>query len=224
MRSREPTVLFAGPSLAGVPNDRLHGIEQRPPAKRGDVGRLVDEHPRRGTLLLCDGVFQSDPAVGHGELGTALDRGWAVWGVSSIGAVRAFEMRDEGMRGWGEVYRRFERCVDCTDDEVALLHLPMAPYTPLTIPLVELRHALRMRRHALAMTPAARQRVLRSLSSLWFGDRTPARVDAVLRHDGNLNGAAAKALLAWTRRHPLKTLDLARFLAERPWQRPSAAR
>ena len=210
-------VLFAGPSLHGLDRTPLlqRGVALRPPVRRGDVERLV-QTAAAGVLVVCDGVFQSVPAVSHAELCGALDAGWQVWGVSSIGAIRAFELRDEGMRGFGHVYDTLLRHDDFTDDEMCLLHFPEDPWFPLSEALVNLRHALAARGEALGIPAAAATRALATLSQAWFGDRTPAFMLAALV-DAGAPPAAAQALLAWTAANRVKSLDLAGLMQARPW-------
>lgn len=213
-------LLFAGPSASGMPLSCLSGVECRPPVRRGDIDSLLDEpRSRPGVLVICDGVFQSEPAVSHAELCRALDAGWQVWGVSSLGAIRAHEMRDEGMRGFGWVHAQFARHEDFADDEMCLLHLPAPTYTPVTEALVNLRYALQRRGAALGID-ARRQRILVDwLRERWFGERSPELMLDLLVGPLGVPGPAAVALLDWMVAHRIKTLDLQRLLRERPWQR-----
>jgi hypothetical protein len=165
-------VLFAGPSAQGVPLGLLQhrDIDLRPPVRRGDVDLLIQQQPP-AVAVLCDGVFKSAPAVSHAELCRALDVGWQIWGVSSIGAIRAHEMRTEGMRGYGWVHAQFSRHDDFTDDELCLLHLPQPPYEPITEALVNLRYALETHGPALGIGSAASASIIAELRPIWFGDR-----------------------------------------------------
>ena len=212
--------LFAGPSTHGLDRAALLQGETGllPPARRGDVQQLVDTTASPGVIVLCDGIFQSAPAVSHVELCAALDAGWQVWGVSSIGAIRAFELRDEGMRGFGDVYERLLTEPDFTDDEMCLLHFPEDPWFPLTEPLVNLRHALDTQRTALGIDAAAATLALATLAGDWFGDRTPERMRGVLAECG-LATTQIDALLAWTAANRIKSLDLLRLMQARPWRR-----
>jgi hypothetical protein len=210
--------LFAGPSTYGLERAALlqDGVQLRPPVRRGDVDRLVEAEATPGVLVICDGVFQSVPAVSHAELCAAIDAGWQVWGVSSIGAIRAFELRDEGMRGFGYVYEQLSRHADFTDDEMCLLHFPEDPWFPLTEALVNLRHALDVRGAALGISVDAAARALAPLSRAWFGDRTPEFMHAALV-DAGVPAPDAQALLAWTAANRVKSLDLRRLMQVRPW-------
>jgi hypothetical protein len=213
-------ILFAGPSTHGLDRTALlqDGAQLRPPVRRGDVGRLVEAASTPGVLVICDGVFQSVPAVSHAELCAAIDTGWQVWGVSSIGAIRAFELRDEGMRGFGYVYEQLSRHEDFTDDEMCLLHFPEDPWFPLTEALVNLRHALDVRGAAFGISVDAGTRALAALSRAWFGDRSPEFMQAALVGAG-VAAPDAQSLLAWTAANRVKSLDLQRLMQARPWLR-----
>ena len=212
--------LFAGPSTYGLERAVLlrNSVQLRPPVRRGDVDRLVEAESTPGVLVICDGVFQSVPAVSHAELCAAIDAGWQVWGVSSIGAIRAFELRAEGMRGFGYVYERLSRHADFTDDEMCLLHFPEDPWFPLTEALVNLRHALEARGAALGISVDAGAHALATLSRAWFGDRTPEFMQAALV-DAGVPVPDAQALLAWTAANRVKSIDLQRLMQSRPWLR-----
>jgi len=209
--------LFVGPSAFGVPPQSLAAgdVRIKPPVRRGDVDRLVDVSAP-GVVVVCDGVFQCEPAVSHAELCRALDAGWQVWGVSSIGAIRAFELRGEGMCGFGYVRSMFDRHPDFADDEMCLLHAPQSPWWPLSEALINLRYALERRKRALGIADASERRLLAALRELWFGDRTEPRIRALMAKAG-VEPAAAQRLLDWLPTHRVKTLDLVRLMSLRPW-------
>jgi hypothetical protein len=215
----EPALLFAGPSAWGLPPslEDEAGVRLLPPVRRGDVKRHAAAARTPGVMIICDGVFQAYPAVSHRELCDAIDAGWRVWGVSSLGAIRAHELRHEGMRGFGEVYAMFGRFDDFTDDEMCLLHFPEAPYFPVTEALVNLRHALDQRGPGLGISEAQASTVIDTLRALWFGDRTPERMRSALLEQGRMQTQAADQLLLWLTENRLKTLDLERLLRARPW-------
>lgn len=212
--------VFAGPSAYGMarPDDRTQWL---PPVRRGDIDRLIAASSRIGVIIVCDGIFGREPAVSHAELCRALDAGWHVWGVSSIGAIRAYELRFEGMRGHGYVYAQFHRFRDFTDDELCLIHVPEAPYFPVSEALVNVRYALERNRRELNICDAAAARLVRDLRNLWFGDRTETRIRALMIERAGIDPASADVMLGWLRRHRVKTLDLADLLARRPWLKNS---
>jgi len=211
--------LFVGPSGHGMSPESLQGAVDHvlPPARRGDIDLLLKASREPGVLILCDGVFQIAPAVSHAELCRALDAGWQVWGVSSLGAIRAHELRTEGMRGFGYVHAQFDRYEDFNDDEMCLLHFPQAPYFQVTEALVNLRYALEEQSLPLGISTAAGQRLLVELRRLWFGERTDERMLSIMRGPAAMAEAPATALLQWLRQNRIKNLDLAALLAQRPW-------
>ena len=220
------TLLFAGPTTWGLPPALLAqaGVRLLPPVRRDGVARQVAANTEPGVMIICDGIFHVAPAVSHRELCDAIDAGWQVWGVSSLGAIRAHELRHDGMRGFGEVFAMFERFDDFNDDEMCLLHCPEPPYFPVTEPLVNLRHALERRGRELGVSEASARAVIAALRALWFGDRTAGRIRAALLREGRMAPHDADLLLDWLTAHRLKTLDLAHLLATRPWcDRPARA-
>jgi hypothetical protein len=209
-------VMFAGPTLAAgaVPPH----VELRPPAARGDVGALLAGRAPR-VIVLVDGYFQQRLAVGHAELRDALAAGATVWGLSSIGAIRAREMAPLGMRGFGTVYAMFRGPVDLQDDEVALLHEPDPPYRALSEPMVHLRAALAALAAAGHLTHRQHQHLTTTMKQRWFGDRTTdalgRELRAVLPPERHATVDAALADFAAFR---LKSHDLKGFLALHPAQ------
>lgn len=134
-------VVFLGPSM---PLDEARSIleaDYRPPAKRGDVLKAA----RNGADIICliDGVFFQDSSVAHKEILEALRLGIKVIGASSMGALRAAEMNAYGMEGVGEIYEAYRRGELISDDEVALIFDPVT-LEPLSEPLVNIRHNLRL--------------------------------------------------------------------------------
>lgn len=217
---REVT-LFAGPSTFGLPSSRAlrAGIRWKSPVRRGDIDRLVEHSKRPGVVIVCDGVFHGEPAVSHAELCRAIDEGWEVWGVSSIGAIRAFELRAEGMRGHGHVHAMFERFEDFTDDELCLLYFPEKPYFPVSEALVNLRFAFDRHGPALGIGDDAKREVIAELGGLWFGDRTEERMRSIMVAHARIEASVADRLLTTLRSERVKTLDLEDLLRRRPWVR-----
>lgn len=214
-------VLFAGPSAYEV-DLRLDGIDLRPPARRGEIPALVRSRAP-GVLVLADGVFHQALAVGHAELRDAMHRGWDVWGVSSLGAIRACEMRHLGMRGYGAVYRQFVADPRFSDDEVALAHAPDPPYQAISEPLVHIRLALQALTDEGVISPARRRALLHRLKRLWYGDRTLGLLRSALLATDPGAGPAVREWLSEFPRYRVKSLDLQQLLEQRPWQQPVSA-
>jgi hypothetical protein len=195
------------------------GICLLPPAQRGDVEDLVSSF-RPGIIILVDGVFHLRLAVGHAEIREAVEKGWRVWGLSSMGAIRAYEMRNAGVRGYGRVYECFFQHEDFRDDEVALLHELEPPFRSFSEPLIHIRFWLRELVKVRILSSTQHDQILESLKSLWFGDRTLLRVrgtvlDLVPEHEDSVD-----AMLAHFDRFRVKSLDLVDFLQKQVWKIP----
>ncbi|WP_261566949.1 TfuA domain-containing protein [Frankia gtarii] len=220
--AKEKIYLFLGPTGHGVDPTLFDDpcLCLRPPALRGSVDRLRAElHPAAGTIVLVDGRFGDVPAVGHRELLDALAGGWRVWGLGSMGALRAAELHAFGMQGFGTVYAYLRDHPDAPDDEVAILHGPAPEYRPITEALVDLRAFLwhLAARETLRATDV--DAILQRLAGRWFGARSytdlladcravagEAIADAVAAHRPGLPGQRRK------------TRDLLAFLEDAPWR------
>jgi hypothetical protein len=212
-------LVFAGPTLVGAetrPTGPGDGIEVLPPVRRGDIETLVATSTP-GVIAIVDGFFHQCLSVGHAEIRSAVAAGWQVWGLSSMGAIRAYEMRDLGVRGYGRVYELFDQFEDFRDDEVALTHEPGPSYRALSEPLVHIRFWLRELVKMNLLMKRQEKRLIGHLMRLWYGDRTLARVRSMVvglipdRVDEVDNS------LANFDRFRVKCHDLNDFLQERPW-------
>lgn len=172
-----PLFLFGGPSLYHQTGERLHSpleLQVFSPVQRGNVAYLVRHHAP-STIILIDGTFHHTLAVGHAELRDALQSGWTIWGLASMGAIRAWEMRTLGMRGYGQVYAQFAQQKDFQDDEVALLHSSEIPYRSMSEPLIHMRTALSSWQDRQWIEPKAATEIAARFKSLWYGERTLQR-------------------------------------------------
>jgi hypothetical protein len=120
-------LVFVGPSLPAAEARQLAPRAQiRPPIAVGELLELAlgPVARRPGCVVILDGYLERMAAVWHKEILVALERGIAVWGGASMGALRAAELAPWGMIGAGEIYEAFARGELSADDEVAVAHLP----------------------------------------------------------------------------------------------------
>lgn len=205
--------MFVGPTLpAAEVAARLPGAIIRPPVGVGDVLSLARR--RRGAsvkrIAIIDGYFERMAAVWHKEILLALERGIAVWGAASMGALRAAELAAFGMRGVGAIYRDFARGVLTADDEVAVAHLPAAyGYRATSDALVNLRDGI-------ARAPMVGSRTRAALVELararFYRERSWATLVADARAAG-LPRSQIDGLAAW--RKPDRKAADARLLLRR---------
>ena len=167
------TIVFAGPSLTPAIIQLIteKGFTLFPPIKRGDLQGLIN-NGFKGRIVIADGVFQQVLSVGHHEIKNVIASGCEVLGVSSMGAIRAYELRQYGMQGHGKVYSHFLEYEDFMDDEVALLFDPIPPYRIISEPLVHFRECVSCLIDDGQISPDKGNQVIEKLKQLYFGERT----------------------------------------------------
>jgi hypothetical protein len=166
-------VVFLGPSLPEAEAREILDADYRPPAKRGDLFRAAKEGAE--VICLIDGVFFQDCSVAHKEVLYALDSGVKVIGASSMGALRASELDVYGMQGVGEIYEAYKRGELESDDEVALIFDPYN-FEPLSEPLVNIRHNLKIAVKRGVIDQESSLVLLQESVSLYFPERTYDRI------------------------------------------------
>lgn len=140
-RTFKPIAVFLGPTLGVEQACALLDADYYPPARKGDVYRIIASGVK--TIILIDGVFHSTPSVWQRELLDAMEDGIQVLGASSMGALRAAELHQFGMIGYGVIFKWYRDGIIDGDDEVALRHGPQEyDFRPLSEPLVNIRYTL----------------------------------------------------------------------------------
>ena len=211
--------MFVGPCLGDRhPRTLAKSCTVLPPVTRGDIQHLIAETELPGTIAVIDGYFEHELAVSHEELCVALDQGWQVWGISAMGAIRAYELRYEGMQGYGQVYRHFEKYADFRDDEVVCIHGLDPPYPTHSEPMVHLRAAIQWLVRSGRLAVAEGRRVRTTLERMWFADRTMDCFLALLRGcDPPVTAVSIDAMLDHFSQFQLKLRDVDQFLLDQPW-------
>jgi hypothetical protein len=172
-------VVFLGPSLPVEEARRTLGARYLGPARCGDVLRALRLRPR--VIAVVDGLFAATPAVWHKEILLALDRGVAVFGASSMGALRAAELAPFGMVGIGKIFEAYRDGTYTDDDEVALVHGPAAfGYRALSDAMVNIRATV---------TRAVESGIIQAVS----GDRVVARAKSTFFEQRSLHAAIEQA-------------------------------
>jgi len=176
----EKTYIFAGPSMHGCKVALPQWMDVKGPCKQSDILRIcVEEDCER--IVIADGLYKGIPAPWHKEILIAIERGIAVYGVSSLGALRAAEIESFGMKGYGRVYDYFRR--DLRDDsDVALLHSGKdQDWKPQTVAYVEIYFWLLDATHRGIITPKEHERLSMEIKQIYFEERTMRRVERCLR-------------------------------------------
>lgn len=215
-------VVFLGPTLTVQDAAALLDADYLPAARQGDVYRVVRDR-RPAAIGLVDGVFKQSPAVWHREILWALTRGVHVFGAASMGALRAAELEEFGMRGVGRIFESyrdgswpgFDSPFE-DDDEVAVIHAPAeANFIPLSDAMVDLRDTLLAAEANGVLTRVERDALADAMKRQHYPDRSLAAMAT----------AAGGPAGAWIAAHPVrrKRLDaeamllaMADFLATDP--------
>src|SRR5881227_846746 len=111
--TRMKAIIFAGPSMPPRARSPIAGLEWRPPIRQGDLYLAALQRP--ALIGIIDGYFELVPTVWHKEILWAMAQGIHVYGAASIGALRAAELADFGMKGIGHIYRQFHTGVFMDD-------------------------------------------------------------------------------------------------------------
>jgi hypothetical protein len=164
-------IIFSGPSLPPSAIPPTPGLEWRPPLRQGDLHRAALEGP--SALGVIDGVFETTPTVWHEEILFALDRGTAVYGAASIGALRAAELHPYGMQGVGQIFEWFRDGVLEDDEEVAVLHgPPELDFLPLSEAMVNVRASVADAIERGNIEPAIGRAIVGSAKGVYYKRRT----------------------------------------------------
>jgi ribosomal protein S12 methylthiotransferase accessory factor len=207
MVSLAPCIVFLGPSLPVAEARALYAdAEYRPPIRRGDLDGLAP-----GTVVgMIDGVFDQELSVSQREVWNALLRGIHIMGSSSMGAMRAAEVR--GVQGVGRVYDMFKRGIIERDDEVALIFDPHT-YRTVSEPLVNVRYAVERLVSSGTLPRDKGRRIVAAARALHYRDRDYRRI---LREAGLADAEDGAELLSLLRRHDLKREDAKLLLEQLP--------
>ncbi|HEX5063177.1 MAG TPA: TfuA-like protein [Kofleriaceae bacterium] len=188
------TLVYIGPTLpADEVRARLPSATVLPPVAVGDI---LKASRQRGVkrIAIVDGYFERMAAVWHKEILVALERGIAVYGAASMGALRAAELAPWGMIGVGSIYRDYARGVLVADDEVAVAHLPAEyGYRAVSDALVNIRYGLRAAAKAKVIPPALVEGLVDLARLRFYRERTWTQ----LVTDAGAAGMRVDSLTAW---------------------------
>lgn len=227
-RSAGDLWIFVGPSLpAAEAARRAASAVVRPPVAVGELLDLALARRRPGCVLIIDGYFERMAAVWHKEILFALERGIAVWGAASMGALRAAELGPWGMVGVGTVYREFARGRLTADDEVAVAHLDAEHgFAPISDALVNLRDGLAGAARAGACSAALAARLIELARARPYRERSWGQLFEDAAAVGSARALARVRRYVADRRPDRKRADALLALSKlaRGWPRPPAVR
>jgi len=196
------TYLFVGPTLPRVEIAALCDFVCLAPVAQGDVIHVAKARPR--AIGIIDGYFDGVPAVWHKEILWALTQGIHVFGSASMGALRAAELHEFGMRGIGRVFEAYRAGALEDDDEVAVTHGPAAAgYVALSEPMVNIRATLERAERAGIVAAATRAALIERAKGQFYQERTWEGVLA----DGGVEDPPAREMQALREWLPTGRID-----------------
>ncbi len=189
---RDEIFIFVGPSLGLAKAEQLLEATYLPPVKYGDVYRITTLF-RPKIIGIVDGYFNQVPAVWHKEILWAMNQGTLVFGAASMGALRAAELDQFGMLGYGKIYEAYstgilppfndEAFED--DDEVAVVHGPAEMgYSAASDAMVNIRFSLAKAVQKNIIDEDSCQQLGQLAKSLFYADRQYTTVLKQAKHQG----------------------------------------
>ena len=102
-----------------------------------------------------------------------MSQGIHVYGAASIGALRAAELAEFGMKGVGQIYQQYRTGELTDDDEVAVLHGPAEiDYVQVTEAMVNVRATVEDALQTGIVEPDLASALIEIAKSLFYKDRT----------------------------------------------------
>jgi hypothetical protein len=169
-------VIYTGTSLSHAEARKIWAEAQyMPPVKRNDLRKMLAARPLPGIIAIIDGEFHQSLSVSPREILELLRRNVAVFGASSMGALRAAELYPMGMIGVGLIFEWYKTEKIIADDEVALVYDPVAMQC-LSVPLVNMRYAFEMSAKQGKIAAHTASALLKLAERIPYFDRTYARL------------------------------------------------
>jgi hypothetical protein len=214
-------VVFLGPTLAAAEARAiLTQADYRPPVAQGDIISILGADAP-DAIGIVDGVFYQDLPVWHKEILHAMAAGVAVYGASSMGALRAAECAPFGMVGVGAIFEAYASGELADDDEVAVAHGGAEyDWRPHTEPMVNLRATMQLATCERRIPPALSGRFLGFAKQVWFPERTRQllfeRADAWAESEEEAAAVRRAIEAAYVDQKRLDAIKLLEVLRDRP--------
>lgn len=161
--------IYLGPSLSVSEAKKIFSeAEFCAPIRRGDLDKI--KNPKNFVIGIVDGVFHQSLAVSVIEVRMFLEKGGIVFGASSMGALRAAELRHMGMRGIGQIYEDYVAGKLNSDEDVALALHPETGEA-LTIPTVQVKYAIGEAKLAKLISEKSARAALAASLKIYYPER-----------------------------------------------------
>ena len=162
-------VIFIGPTLSIDKAKEILDADYRPPAKKGDLLKLIPTAVK--FVGLVDGYFLQDYPPTPIEVYNLLrKKDVMVFGSSSLGALRAVELKNFGMIGIGKIFNLFLKGIIDSDDEVAVTFTEYQEYQ--SDALIDIRYNLFLAQKKQIIDKNTKRNILRIAKRTYFPYRT----------------------------------------------------
>src|SRR5919112_5113973 len=162
-------VIFLGPTLSIEKAKEILDADYRMPAKKGDILQLISTSV--DIVGIIDGYFLQDYPPTPIEVYNLLrKKDLLVMGSSSLGALRAVELKKFGMIGIGKIFNLFFKGVLDADDEVAVTFTGYSEYK--TDALIDIRYNLFLALKNKIIDEKTKKNILRISKKTYFPYRT----------------------------------------------------
>jgi TfuA protein len=162
-------VIFLGPTLSTEKAKEILDADYRPPAKKGDLLQLIQRDVK--IVGIIDGYFLQDYPPTPIEVYNLLrKKNIVVYGSSSLGALRAVELKKFGMIGIGKIFELFLKGVVDSDDEVAVTFTGYSGYK--SDALIDIRYNLFLAQKNKIIDIKTKKNILKIAKKTYFPYRT----------------------------------------------------
>jgi hypothetical protein len=162
-------VIFLGPTLSIEKAKEILDADYKPPAKKGDLLNLIPSSVK--LVGVIDGYFLQDYPPTPIEVYNLLrKKNLMVFGSSSLGALRAVELKKFGMVGIGKIFDLFLKGVIDSDDEVAVTFTGYSGYK--SDALIDIRYNLFLAQKNKIIDKNTKRNILQIAKKTYFPYRT----------------------------------------------------
>jgi TfuA protein len=162
-------VIFLGPTLSIEKAKEILDADYKPPAKKGDLLNLISSSVK--LVGVIDGYFLQDYPPTPIEVYNLLrKKNLMVFGSSSLGALRAVELKKFGMIGIGKIFDLFLKGVIDSDDEVAVTFTGYSGYK--SDALIDIRYNLFLAQKNKIIDKNTKRNILQIAKKTYFPYRT----------------------------------------------------
>ncbi len=162
-------VIFLGPTLPISKAKEILDADYKPPAKKGDLLQLIPSTVK--FVGIVDGYFLQDYPPTPIEVYNLLrKKNVMIFGSSSLGALRAVELKKFGMIGIGKIFELYLKGVVDSDDEVAVTFTGYSGYK--SEALIDIRYNLFLAQKNKIIDKNTKRNILQVAKKTYFPYRT----------------------------------------------------